>query len=108
MGATAVRRATEADVNGQAVGMLGLTVFERMPRPGAPAMRCGYVGNVFVLAPHRGAGIGGRLVDAAVDYAREHAFARLVLAPSEQSRPFYRRAGFGPADMLLALPLEAP
>jgi len=34
-------------------------------------------------------------------YARQHHLARVVLSPSERSIPFYQRAGFGPADILM-------
>lgn len=33
------------------VGMVNLAVFERMPRPGRPPGRWGYLGNAYVLAP---------------------------------------------------------
>lgn len=87
------------------VGMLGLLEYHRMPKPGGPTSGWGYVGNVFVLAEHRDAGTGRALLDAAVDWSRERGLARLVLAPSERSVPFYRRAGFTDADSLLVLPL---
>jgi GNAT superfamily N-acetyltransferase len=85
------------------VGMLNMSVFERMPWPGRPESRWGYIGNVFVLAPYRSRGVGGRLLDAAVDHARSSHFARVVLAPSERSIPFYSRAGFRPATSLMIM-----
>jgi GNAT superfamily N-acetyltransferase len=90
-----------AEADGTAVGMMNLTVFERMPRPGRLPSRWGYLGNAFVLAAYRNQGVGGKLIDALLDYADDNAFARVVLSPSEQSIPFYERAGFGPADALL-------
>ena len=90
-----------AEVGHDPVGTMNLAVFERMPRPGRVPSRWGYIGNAFVLAPYRNQGIGGQLLAAALGYAREHHFARLVLSPSERSVPFYRRAGFGPADVLM-------
>jgi GNAT superfamily N-acetyltransferase len=76
------------------VGMLNLAVFERMPRPGRPPSRWCYLGNAFVLSEHRGSGIGRALLDAAVGWADDSGAVRIVLAPSERSVPFYRRAGF--------------
>jgi GNAT superfamily N-acetyltransferase len=90
-----------AEVDGRVVGMMNLAVFERMPRPGHPASYWGYLGNAFVLAEHRNKGIGRRLIDAAVDHAARNDFARVVVSPSERSIPFYERAGFGPADVLM-------
>jgi GNAT superfamily N-acetyltransferase len=91
-----------AEVDGRPVGMVNLAVFTRMPRPGQPPSRWGYLGNAFVLADHRDRGVGGRLLAALLRYADEQGFARVVLSPSPRSARFYRRAGFGPADMLLA------
>jgi GNAT superfamily N-acetyltransferase len=90
-----------AETGGRPVGMMNLVIFERMPRPGRPPSRWGYLGNAFVLAPYRNQGIGGRLLSAVLRYADENGFARVVLSPSERSIPFYQRAGFGPASALL-------
>jgi GNAT superfamily N-acetyltransferase len=92
-----------AEAGSRAVGMLNLSVFERMPRPGRPGSSWGYVGNVFVLAAHRNQGIGARLLDAALAHARRCGFARVVLSPSERAIPFYARAGFRPATSLMVL-----
>jgi GNAT superfamily N-acetyltransferase len=93
-----------AEADDRAVGMMNLTVFERMPRPGRPPSRWGYLGNAFVLAAYRNQGAGGKLIDALLHYADDNGFARVVLSPSERSIPFYERAGFGPADALLLRP----
>jgi GNAT superfamily N-acetyltransferase len=90
-----------AEAGDRAVGMMNLTVFERMPRPGHPPSRWGYLGNAFVLEAYRSQGVGGKLIGALLDYADDNGFARVVLSPSERSIPFYERAGFGPADALL-------
>ena len=90
-----------AEVGHDPVGTMNLAVFDRMPRPGRAPSRWGYLGNAFVLAAYRNQGIGGQLLATALGYAREHHFARVVLSPSESSIPFYRRAGFGPADALM-------
>jgi GNAT superfamily N-acetyltransferase len=98
-----------AEVDGQAVGMLNLVLFTRMPRPvpeegPAPLGQWGYIANNFVLAERRNLGIGSQLLATAVAYADEHDFARIVLTPSEQSIPYYSRAGFVPATALLVRP----
>jgi predicted HAD superfamily Cof-like phosphohydrolase/GNAT superfamily N-acetyltransferase len=91
-----------AEVDGQAVGTVNLAVFERMPKPGRPPSRWGYLGNAFVLAEYRGEGIGARLVAALLGYADEHGLVRVVLSPSARSVPLYARLGFGSAHMLMA------
>ena len=74
-----------------------------MPRPGVAGSRWGYLANAFVLAGYRDRGVGRLLVDALLDHARATGLVRVVLSPTERSVPFYERAGFGPADMLLAM-----
>jgi GNAT superfamily N-acetyltransferase len=98
-----------AEVDGRVVGMLNLVLFTRMPRPvpeaGPTALgQWGYIANNFVLADYRNVGIGSQLLAAAVAYADEHDFARIVLTPTEQSIPYYSRAGFVPATALLVRP----
>jgi GNAT superfamily N-acetyltransferase len=83
------------------VGMLNLLVFTRMPRPGRPLSRWGYLSNFFVRADQRSTGLGARLLATCVEYADQHDFVRIVLSPSERSRSLYLRAGFGVADSLL-------
>jgi GNAT superfamily N-acetyltransferase len=95
-----------AEVDGRAVGMMNLAVFDRMPRPGEPPSSWGYLANAFVLPAYRDRGIGGKLLGALLGYADAHRFARVVLSPSQRAIPFYERAGFAPANSLLlrALP----
>jgi GNAT superfamily N-acetyltransferase len=96
------RAAFVAEFDGEAIGMVNLALFERMPKPGRPASRWAYLGNAFVLAAHRNRGVGTALLNAAVEHARDRNCVRIVLSPSDRSVPFYQRAGFGPATMLLA------
>jgi GNAT superfamily N-acetyltransferase len=91
-----------AEDKGLAVGMMNLVLFERMPRPGPDPGRWGYLANAYVRPDYRNQGIGGRLLGAILAYADDRGFARVVLSPSQRSIPFYRRAGFGPADSLLS------
>ena len=83
-----------AMAGGEAAGMTSLFEYRRMPRPGLPDSRWGYVGNMFVRAELRGHGIGGALLDAVIACADEREYARLVVSPSEQAQSLYRRAGF--------------
>jgi GNAT superfamily N-acetyltransferase len=90
-----------AEASGQAVGMMNLAVFERMPRPGSDPGRWGYLANAYVLPGYRNRGVGTRLIEAVLAHADARGFARVVLSPSPRSVAFYRRAGFGPAETLL-------
>ena len=95
------RVAWVASVDDVPVGMLNLAVFTRMPRPGVPPSRWGYIANVFVLEAHRDGGVGRLLVDEATAYAHDEGLVRLVLSPSPRSVPFYERAGFATTDRLM-------
>ena len=90
-----------AEMDGRPVGSMNLMVFTRMPRPGRPPGRWGYLGNAFVLAAHRNRGVGRQLLDAVLGHAASQGFVRVVLSPSDRSIPFYLRAGFRAADELL-------
>lgn len=91
------------DESGGAIGMCNVAFFARMPRPGAPSSCWAYLANVYVVPAHRGRGVGGQLVGAAIGCARVAGAVRLVTAPSELSRSLYVRHGFGAADGLLVL-----
>src|SRR5882762_6619266 len=98
-----------AEEGGRPVGMMNLAIYERMPQPGRALSRWGYLGNVFLLAAYRNRGIGSQLVSAALNYADENDFVRVVMSPTERSIPLYERTGFGPADALrLRTPPQAP
>jgi GNAT superfamily N-acetyltransferase len=98
-----------AEIGDCIIGMLNMLVFTRMPKPrpvGVPQhpRQWGYIANVYVEQADRDAGVGKLLLDAALEYADEHGYVRVVLSPSERSIPFYRRAGFVPASSLLIRP----
>ena len=79
-------------------GMASLFEYRRMPRPGRPDSRWGYVGNMFVREDLRNRGIGSALLRTIIAAAEERDYVRLVLAPSAGAVEFYRRAGFVAAD----------
>jgi GNAT superfamily N-acetyltransferase len=76
------------------VGMASVLEYRRMPRPGQPDSRWGYVSNMFVREDLRNRGIGSALLTRIIVAAGERRYARLVLSPSPLALPFYRRAGF--------------
>jgi GNAT superfamily N-acetyltransferase len=86
------------------VGSINVVEIVHMPRPGARGGRIGQVGSAFVLSSFADRGVAGALIARAVEHARERRYRRLVLAPTGNSAPFYRRAGFVPAgESLLVL-----
>lgn len=77
-----------------AIGMASVFEYRRMPRPGAPDSRWGYVSNMFVREEFRNRGVGSRLMAGIIKAAEEHGYARLVVSPSSRALAFYGRAGF--------------
>jgi GNAT superfamily N-acetyltransferase len=82
------------EVDGVAVGMANVMRYDRMPSAGRASGHWGYVGNVFVLADHRNAGIGRALMDEVIVWAWVEGMDHLRLAPSPLSATFYDRLGF--------------
>jgi GNAT superfamily N-acetyltransferase len=76
------------------VGMVSLFEYRRMPRPGCPDSRWGYIGNVFVHDHFRNCGVGSALLAALIAAADERDYARLVVAPSAEALSLFRRGGF--------------
>ena len=89
------------EVDGAVVGMANVKRYDRMPVTGSTgAGRWGYVGNVFVLAEHRNAGVGELLMDEVLAWASREGLAHLRLAPSPLSVTFYARLGYTPGAVV--------
>ena len=90
-------RAWVAEDGGRIVGCVWLQMIEKVPHPDRARWErpIGYVTNMYVEPQRRDSGLGRELLDAAIVFAREHEVDGIVLWPSERSRPFYERAGFG-------------
>lgn len=92
-----------ADLDGVPIGTTNLLVYDRMPTPGRPSGQWGYLANMYVIREHRDRGVGAMLLMAVIEHAEHLELERIVLRPTEQSIPFYGRAGFRPADDLRVL-----
>ena len=99
------RYAVVAYSDGEPVGMANAQIFTRMPVPGRSSGRWMYAANVYVAETQRRSGLGRSLMQALIEYAKLHRMARIVLAPSDMSIPFYRALGFRPAQDLMRLDL---
>ncbi len=56
----------------------------------------GKIGRMAVLPEHRGKGLGHKLLDAIVSYAKRHGYQRLYLHSQSHANGFYQAAGFVP------------
>lgn len=88
--------ATEED---EVVGMTSL-LFTVSTAQGAPAC---WLEDMVIRPDRRGMGIGTRLLEHAVAYAKSHGFTRITLLTdrtSEKSIQFYQRHGFERSEMV--------
>lgn len=100
------RRTWVAVAADRVIGMVSMTVFTRMPSPGEPAKQWAYVGQVWVDPAYRRLGIARTMMTEAIAWARHALMERIVLNPSEMSRPLYAGLGFRSAADLLRLDLD--
>jgi len=92
-----------AEDGGEVVGNLWLHRIEKLPNPVAEPEQHAYITNVYVLPERRDGGVGALLLEAALAWCRHEDVDAVLLWPSERSRSFYGRYGFGVRDDLFAL-----
>lgn len=100
-------RAWVAERDGRLVGCVWLQLVEKVPHPNRRRWErpIVYVTNMYVEPELRDAGLGSRLLEAAMAFARDREAAEAVVWPTPRSRSFYRRAGFGTASAPLGMDL---
>ena len=100
-------RAWVAHADGRLVGCVWLQLVEMVPHPNRARWErpIAYVTNMYVEPDLRGAGLGARLLDAAIGFAREREVAEAIVWPTKRSVSFYRRAGFGTGSAPLGMEL---
>jgi GNAT superfamily N-acetyltransferase len=54
--------------------------------------------NMYVERAHRRKGIAQALMEAMIDWCRDHEFAYVSLHASQQGRGLYEKLGFRPTD----------
>jgi predicted N-acetyltransferase YhbS len=84
------------------VGQVWLDSVHKVPNPVAERERHAYLSNLYVTPSERG-GIGTRLVETAVDWARANGVDRIVLWPAAASITLYSRHGFTRAGDVMEL-----
>jgi GNAT superfamily N-acetyltransferase len=88
--------------DGPIVGQVWLQTIQKIPNPVAEAEQHAYLSNLYVTPTERG-GIGTRLVETALDWARAHRVDRVVLWPAHRSVSLYLRFGFSHAGDVMEL-----
>ena len=90
-----------ADRQRHPVGLVNLLTIERMPRPGRPPSRWGYLGNLYVLPDHRLTGVRHSSSPPSWGPPQSVARALVLVHPNERSVPFWRRTAFVDTSDLL-------
>lgn len=83
------------------VGHAWIQLIEKIPNPVGEPESMAYLTNVYVRPQSRGAGIGSRLLAAALEWCRASGADCALLRPTEKSRPLYARHGFEPGTGLM-------
>lgn len=99
-------RAWVAREGDRLVGAMWLHTVYRVPVPGKRAGPIGYLTNVYIAPEHRNDGLGSRMLNHVTAWSRDEGFSCLIVWPTERSRPFYGRGGFGRPDEPLVAELE--
>lgn len=89
-----------ADDGGTIVGHAFLEIMDKLPVPGRPNRRMGYVTNMYVEPNLRNSGVGTEVLQKIIEVGREMSLESIVLWPTPRSVPFYRRAGFEATNAL--------
>ena len=74
-----------AELDGEAVGMAWIAVFDRIPQPRDILHLAGNVQSVYVLDDLRNRGIGRALVEAVIEEARVQTVGYLIVHPSQRA-----------------------
>lgn len=95
-------RAWVAERDGIAIGTVWLQIVEKLPNPVIEREFHAYVTNLFVLAEHRGHGVGGLLLSALLAECQALEVDTIFLWPTAESRTLYERHGFAVTDAVMS------
>jgi GNAT superfamily N-acetyltransferase len=83
------------------IGMAWLAIVRRVPSARALDRESGDVQCVYVVPEERDSGIGGKLIDTVLDFARQRGVERVTVHSSPRAIPAYSRHGFAASPRLL-------
>jgi GNAT superfamily N-acetyltransferase len=86
---------------GRLVGAIWLQIIEKIPNPGAETENHGYISNLYVEPPRRGAGLGSMLMVACLRFCEKEDVDAVILWPTPRSRRLYERHGFAVREDIL-------
>ncbi len=97
-------RAWVAVVDGAVVGHVWIHAVQKIPNPVEESETHVYLSNLYVKESARG-GVGARLLDTALGWARANRVDRIVLWPTARSVSLYLRHGFSRGGDVMELNL---
>ena len=80
-----------AELNGQIVGSITLLIEPKFIQQGGLV---GHIEDVVVRSELQGKGIGEQLVNATLEYAKNHGCYKTILDCDDNVKPFYEKIGF--------------
>jgi len=80
-----------AELNGQIVGSITLLIEPKFIHQGGLV---GHIEDVVVRSELQGKGIGEQLVNATLEYAKNHGCYKTILDCDDNVKPFYEKIGF--------------
>jgi GNAT superfamily N-acetyltransferase len=83
-----------AEIDGAIVSHAFVGLIDKIPGPTPGHAAIGYLTNVYTRPEFRGRGIGGAVLDAVAEWARDEGIELLVVWPSKESVTHYERHGF--------------
>lgn len=95
-----------AEPGGRLRGHVWVHLFPKVPNPAEEPEAHAYLTNTYVEPAYREHGLGTALVEAAVRWCRRKGVDSLILWPTDDSRPLYRRLGCAPSEGVFELDLS--
>jgi GNAT superfamily N-acetyltransferase len=84
--------------DGEVAGSGCIWIREEQPRPTNSRLEAPYLMSMYTEEKFRRRGVAKMVVKAAIGWARDHGYERLVLHASSEGRPLYEGLGFQPSS----------
>jgi N-acetylglutamate synthase-like GNAT family acetyltransferase len=95
-----------AEENGEIIANIYIHRIHKVPKPQKLHAAIGYVTNVHTREQYRNKGIGTKLLNHVIEWARNSGIELLFVWPSQKSVPYYKRTGFTEKNEIMELDLE--
>ncbi|SER57823.1 GNAT family N-acetyltransferase [Salipaludibacillus aurantiacus] len=86
-----------AESEGQIISHIYIELVEKVPRPGRITRPFAFMTNVYTLPDYRGEGVGSQLLSCVNDWAKQNRYEFIIVWPSEESIPYYKKNGYSHA-----------